>query len=135
MAHIEDTPVIGIFMGKGEHPDQLHLAQLRKKQGWIMAESTDDPLYRCELPRFKDAKVIIHGSGAGACVAFAAEDALEAGASVVEVDLNCVKTSGEGLAPLLTRARHFFEQLPSRFSNDSRLIVLPQDIWSQIKRR
>lgn len=79
--------------------------------------------------------MIIHGAGAGACVAFAAEDALKEMADVVFVDFSYTKTIGEGADPILTRARHFFEQLPSRFANDARLVVKPVGIRERVKRR
>lgn len=44
----ERRPVIKLFMGKGDFADQLPLALKRERQGWIMAESPDDPRYKRE---------------------------------------------------------------------------------------
>lgn len=105
----ERISVVGVFVGKDERPEQKPLQILRGLQGWVVAESPDDPLYIAAKPRFRNAYVKINGSGAGACVAFAAEDALKEGALLVEVDFEHVMTSNEGADPILTRARHFFE--------------------------
>lgn len=130
MARIE---TIRVFLGEGEHLDQLPLAKLRRLQGWVMAESTDDKKYRTVKSRFQGARVILNGSGAGHCIAYAAEDALRGGALSVEINFRHIKTGNEGIDPILTRARHFFEQLPHDLSADSRLLLDPEDIRARLR--
>jgi hypothetical protein len=131
----EYIPVIKIFLGKGDFVDQLPLAEKRERQGWDMAENLYDPAYQKAKERFVGATVVIEGAGSGACVAFAAEDALKEKAHRVVVDFAYTKTSNEGSDPVQTRARKFFEQLPSRYASDERLLVKPLDVRSRLRRR
>lgn len=113
----------------GPKPDR----KLLKREGWKIVPAVDHPGYERTKRKFRRAEVFLRGATTGACVNFAAEEALERGADTVTVELEYSTTGDSDADTLSDRAREFFKTLPAHLRNDPRLHVTPVDVSRPVR--
>jgi hypothetical protein len=131
------SEVVRIFLGRGDGDQVDALANLREAEGWLVASNANDLSVQEKITQVSGKRVEIQGAKAGLCVRIVAQNALDAGAKEVAVDLKNVFWMGdedaddESVMAVKARALGMIKHWDGYPKHKDKLTVTPEKVWNR----